>query len=614
MEEFEAQAARDSAFASLTEAWEMGGIQAARFGKTIYHRNALSPLEHKKLIAQMVAAFPDVVKRPDSLVTMIVDETKALAPIALLHQVAWAHIHAVMSKSRSALEPPQEHHRALRYLQSVIVSSAPAVDQCSCSQDGLDRLLRHVREIYTILTLEFFLSRSAHQERNDPAFDSKIDGFAVGVQLDWIFVRGERFQAHEIPRLRALLMPHSDALERCFGVRAEQLVEGFARVLTTLTFGPVSAIHAYQSLDAELVQLAANTPREAQEVAEFARTLADGPLGEKAAEVRRQLGPDLFEVLPSTELPLSLLDLLASEPGSGSQFLASGEYRGLPLRQMPTSLKPFLQFAGRYYCFDAHFIDDIYRSIQRALVNAEPDYREQWNLAQESTSVQLTVDRLAMLFPGAKIYQRVYYAAKTGLAGRLNWCETDVVVLVDDILVAVEIKAGAFTSTSPATDFDGLKKSARELIEKPAQQANRLLKTLLEGGMLELCDSDHKPSAMLDASSFGQCIAMCVTLDSFTHLAAKAEYLTPLGIDLAANPAWVLNLDDLVVYSEILRIPGQFIHFMKERLLAIREGFPTPDDELDHLGPYLHHLKYGGPCASPVVAPTKLSGQATPLC
>lgn len=164
--------------------------------------------------------------------------------------------------------------------------------------------------------------------------------------------------------------------------------------------------------------------------------------------------------------------------------------------------------------------------------------------------------------------------------------------MLDDRLLVVEVKAGAFTPTSPATDFPALKANAKDLFEKPARQANRLLQELEEEDRVELCDANHKPVVTLTAGVSSSRSAMCVTLDPYTHLAAQAEYLGPIGADLRGTPAWVLSLDDLRVYTEILPIHGQFLHYMKQRLQAIGEGFLRTEDELVHLGLYLNHLRY----------------------
>jgi hypothetical protein len=167
-----------------------------------------------------------------------------------------------------------------------------------------------------------------------------------------------------------------------------------------------------------------------------------------------------------------------------------------------------------------------------------------------------------------------------------------VVAAADTLLVAAEVKAGSWTPTSPANDFAAFQASAKALFEMPARQADRFLRTLEEEGSLDLCDSSHKKSATLQLADYDRRHAMCVTLDSMTVLAAQAEYLGPLGTDISQRPTWVLSLDDLQTCSEILTVPGQFAHFMAQRMAAIGSDHARTMDEGDHLGLYLEHLLY----------------------
>jgi hypothetical protein len=514
-----------------------------------------------------------------------------LEPLSVMHHAAWGHAHAQITGRRRDEGAQLSAYHVIEYGQSLIVSIAPDINPRAATEQDIHEISSHVEELYELLGLRYFLARSAYQEQSNSNYDHEVDSFATSAQMHWLVVRGARFQVHEVPRLRELLRPHSDVIEGLFQVTADELVDGFGSMLHSLTFGYCDAIESARALHQEWLQWAEDRIDEVGSLPESLTPPGD-EWASKAESVRGKLEMDIFDVEHVSGLPSALLEELSYSPGESSSLLAPGEYSGWPLRELPIQERPFIKVGGRFYCFDSHLFDYLYRVLQRLILRLKPDCTSTWNDRQKEVSERLAVERLTALMPGAMVLRNVHYRAKTGVNSKRQWCECDAVLLLDDQLLVIEVKAGAFTPTSPATDFQALQSNFKELFEKPARQANRLLAALRQDGAIDLCDADHIHIITVKSEDLPNQLAMCVTLDPLTHFAAQAEYLGPIGADLRSNPAWVLSLDDLRVYAEVLRIPGQFLHFMDQRLNAIREDILRTDDELIHLGLYLHHLKY----------------------
>ena len=56
-----------------------------------------------------------------------------------------------------------------------------------------------------------------------------------------------------------------------------------------------------------------------------------------------------------------------------------------------------------------------------------------------------------------------------------QWYEADGLITYDDHLFVIEVKAGAFTYTSPATDLPATIQSLRGLVLSPASQGGRFV-------------------------------------------------------------------------------------------------------------------------------------------
>jgi hypothetical protein len=185
---------------------------------------------------------------------------------------------------------------------------------------------------------------------------------------------------------------------------------------------------------------------------------------------------DLHDVERLTTLPRALLEDLSWSQGGDKDFFSEGDYRGWPLREWPICKRPFLKLNGRYYCFDNYSLfDNIYRVIQRTIIKKKPEYAASWKNKQQEVTERVPIELFKKLLPGAQAFRSVHYRWHTGSTGDKNWCEADGLLLYEDHIIIVEVRGGAFTHTSPTSDFDAHFNSLRNLILKPAEQGNRFL-------------------------------------------------------------------------------------------------------------------------------------------
>jgi preprotein translocase subunit SecA len=401
---------------------------------------------------------------------------------------------------------------------------------------------------------------------------------------------------HEHDALLDLVAPHSDELQKLFGITAEQLVAEFDKLLEKFTRGLMETIVALQTFqDRTLTRFAAVAEERPELDMDALReaVFQDDSLAAERNKVMNDLfGLGLYDVAANTDLPAMLIDELSWSPGEETEFISPGAFAGWPLRVWPTMKRPFIRLNGRACCFDVvSLFDNAYRVLQRVVFRLDPAYRIAWNDRQKAVSEELPFKYLRRLLPGAVRYGPVYYRWKAG-QGPAQWHEADGLIVFEDHLLVIEVKAGAFTYTSPATDLPAHVQSLRNLVQGPASQGSRFVDYLESADEVAISDDAHNEIAKLRRSDFRHVTICAVTVDAFSDLAARAQHLKPVGIDVGMRPVWVVSIDDLRAYADLFSNPLIFLHFLEQRMAAAQSKIVNLHDEMDHFGLYVAQNNY----------------------
>ena len=586
------------------EVFVRGPIRLARYGNHIVYESNWEDGEFTKMQENAGAMYPAIVAKIDKLVEDIASLVQELPPKKLLHR-AWGEFAVRHMKIETEADLDLEDITALRmidYIQSLIASVTPSEKQRQeVSEKEWQTLRAKIDKLFSTLNGEYQICRTAKAAIEDASFDIDEQEFFFKAQLYWCNIRGDRYQIHEIEHLRDLFVDHSAVFEDLFGITAHQFVNELEKMLQSLTFGlteTLEELHSFQqdslaALEAKL----ATTPNKTDV---SLPTLMQEVISENQWQSRQEqvigrfFGTDLFDIGKVTSLPQELIDELSWRPGEETTFLAGGEFRGWPLRVWPIFMRPFICLEDRYYCFDVlSLFDKIYRVMQRAMLRLKPDYLQTWNTIQQRLSEELPFAYLQRVLRGATVHRSVYYRWYPDSAkSKKNWCETDGLLIYDDHLFIIEVRAGAFTYTPPATDFDAYINSLKNLVLKPSSQGKRFLDYLESAETVSIFDRHHNKIGEIRRAQFRQITICPVTLDPFTEMAAQVQHLRKIGVDVGNSPVWAISLDDLRVYAEIFENPLHFLHYVEQRMRAFESEHLHVDDELDHLGLYLEHNNY----------------------
>ena len=600
-----------------------GPFEFARFGRVMVSRSRASLEEWQQMQDKMALDLPKITSEIDTLVTRISDRVSRVKPESLLQRAWWERTHLLIRTGDNEV-PDFDQLTAMRmidYIQSIIASVQPILPyRTDLPEEEWVALRKDVETLFTRLSLDYQQCLTAHRRASDPNLDMGLEEFRFRAETLWMNVRGERYHIHERQALEDTIGPHSDVLLRLFGIDSQTLVAALDRLLHKLTAGLHDTFLQQRKLQEavshRLSELSIERPNAELEVL-YTAVFEDPDLLARRDELLGNLfSLGLFDVEKVTGLPSALVGELAWSPGEDPEFFAPGDFRGWPLRVWPTMKRPFIRLGGKIFAFDVFVLfDNFYRVLQRLIFRLDPDYKETWNVRQNELSEALPFRYLERLLPGACILRRVFYRTKAG-SGAVEWHECDGLLIYDDHLLVVEVKAGAFTYTSPATDLRGHIASLKNLIQNPVAQGKRFLEYLESSPSVPVSDDNHNEIGRLRRADFRH-VAMCaVTLDPFTELAARGQHLGKVGVDIGEGAVWVLSIDDLRVYADLFDNPLVFLHFVEQRVRAAQSALVDVDAELDHFGLYLrenNYSMYASRLVQSETTPPRFDGYQKPL-
>lgn len=582
------------------EQFSAGPITFSRFGRFTVANSSLGEEQFEMVQKKLAESYPAAVAEVESLVSAIADRIRRLPPAQLLHRAWWEFAGISVGLNGKDVDDLEQSLalRLIDYTQSVIASVRPAeaYEEEVTEQDWI-ALKKDVHELFRKLTLEYQIYKTAFERQQDPGFDLDVAEFKHRTQTLWLNVRGERYQLHEQLALLDILAPHSSILEELFGIDAPTLVNEVAKILSKLSKGLQQLfedMNQYQNVFFERLEAISIETGETDPDKLRNKVFEDDPeLRKKINRVSGEmLGLDLFDVQKVTNLPESLLNELTWSPGEETEFFSPGEGAGWPLRVWPTMKRPFIRLNDQICCFDMFVLfDNIYRVLQRTIFRLAPEYKPLWNERQKEVSEKLPFQYFEKILPGAMVLRPVYYRWKNGQAPA-QWHEADGVLAYDDHLFVIEVKAGAFTYTSPATDLAAHFDSLKNLVLNPANQGRRFVEYLESADEVSLFNESHKEIGRLRRADFRHVTICAITLDPFTEIAARAHHLRAIGLDIGNRPIWVLSIDDLRIYADCFANPLQFLHYVEQRMRAAQSELVDLNDEMDHLGLYIEQNNY----------------------
>lgn len=162
--------------------------------------------------------------------------------------------------------------------------------------------------------------------------------------------------------------------------------------------------------------------------------------------------------------------------------------------------KPFINIDGISYCFDYYSLfDNIYRVLQKTIKEIEQGYVNTWSHIQQNTTEIMVEDLMKKILPGCQSYRNNYYPKNKSLK---DCAENDILVVYDNVLFIIEVKAGSFVYTLAITDYEAHIKSFKALVEKADYQCDRTLKYIQKQDVARIYDREKNKKVDIIYSNY----------------------------------------------------------------------------------------------------------------
>lgn len=567
------------------EYYNDGFFELARFGEVVSMKNNMSLEQHEQYMKFFADHFKDAKNNINAKIENICNMISACDPLGLMNfSVSMSYLAIINQLSECQYTAEQNYTvRAVEYIQSILVATENKFTfSGNIEQDDSDKyykILDSIIELYKEINT-FYNYWSCHIKQEQEDISDDIIRYIIEAQLA-AFVRGERYQIYEMEHLKRLLLPHNNVMIELFQLSANDLINGLERLQYSLSSAKADATNnLMESFDKFKGMIEVSGKSEIED-------LIDEKERDRCQSFLEDIfGYTLYDVKRVTGWSDKIIDSLSYRLDEYKKFF-EGEYPGWPIIDLPVKKKPFIKINGLSYCFDYYnLFDNIYRIMQKTIKELKPTYVNDWSHIQQRTSEQMVEELFGKLLPGSIAFRDNYYPKNKSLK---ECNENDVIVVYEDILFIIEVKAGSFTYTPAITDYEAHIKSFKALVEKADYQCERTISYIKSNEEAAIYDHERNIKTILKHSDFTEIYSFCVTVDNFNVFAAKAEKLSFINLQ---SGTIAISIDDLRVYSDYFDTPLYFLHYLKQRKLATQINNLNLYDELDHLGLYIKHNMY----------------------
>lgn len=472
----------------------------------------------------------------------------------------------------------------LEYVHAVLASDAEPkttkFDEAKCVE--LYKLGKNLKQN------AIFYAMATSADTTDGAFGPDTADIEFRAKSTWVLIRGNRYQVLEGEFYRYVLLPHDDVLREIYGIGADEVAIGLQAMTDASRTGHSDAAVEMKRQFDDVALAAAADDIPLEKAMESWATGNPDQVKSAALAVDDMLRGGISNVSRHTSLPRALLADLAYQRGEEVEFFAPGDHAGTPFRTLPARKKPLIQLGDDYYAVDPCFTRDAgYRALLYNLLQRKPEYKTIFNERQKLMSEAAFADILSAQLSGAKVFQEVYYRDPI----TKQWSENDTLIIVDDVLMLIEAKAGAAaTIASPATDFDRHAQSVQDLVVKAYRQCDRFfnyLNSAEEVPLYKFTSGRYVECARVRMADHRIMLPIGLTVESFSPFSTFCKEL-PQIVPLLGKHAFIsLSIDDLFVLKRLLPTSGEFAHYLEVRQSVAGLRGAHLFDEVDHVGAYL---------------------------
>ncbi len=251
--------------------------------------------------------------------------------------------------------------------------------------------------------------------------------------------------------------------------------------------------------------------------------------------------------------------------------------------------RPLIKIDDNYYILlEQQFYDNFDRIAILGMCQKLKNKREEIRARYTSNVEQVVLNYFKNIFNTKQSYIGNYYEYNQKII------ENDILLIYDNNVFIIEVKAGNFTPELASSDLDSHKETLNNLIVKANQQQDSLEKCLIDKKCVTIFDSNNKKTrnkkAEIKINDDTKIFKIIITAEAFNDIEARIDKVKILSL---SENTLVFCLDDLRVYSDYFKQhPCYFIQYLLQRKKAIGNKNIDLVDELYHLGMWIEYNFY----------------------
>jgi hypothetical protein len=200
--------------------------------------------------------------------------------------------------------------------------------------------------------------------------------------------------------------------------------------------------------------------------------------------------------------------------------------------------------------------------------------------ARSEVLVQKAMEYLSKTMPGCTSFQNLFY----DFDGK--HCELDGLLMFDRYLFLIEGKAGIASPAGRRGATKSIVSDLKDLVRDPSSQASRAA-NFIRSESAPFFSLKNGTKVPIDKAASSEIVTLSVTLDDLGIFTSELAEMQEMGLLPEGEQAWAIYLPDLMIVTEILPSPADFLHYVGWRRSLFESKGVRCQDEVNWLGIYL---------------------------
>jgi hypothetical protein len=203
-----------------------------------------------------------------------------------------------------------------------------------------------------------------------------------------------------------------------------------------------------------------------------------------------------------------------------------------------------------------------------------------WN-SHQSNRTKVIEDRVQQALETILDPDHVWANIAYDITGVGTGYEADRLLIVDDLLLVVEVKAGDFSPSTLSGRARDLRRDLEVIVGKGSRQTGRLAEACRHKRPIHFYDVKTKAPIAVPIHHVARVEQVVITLRDLAWFHARPDLLAHAGlIPTRRRMPWIASIYDLATISELVEYPSQFTRYLTQRRL-LPLNVSSPGDEVN---------------------------------